>query len=95
MPGIPGPVAMAEWFSLPTLRCGPVVASARRAAGVRGLRLPNVSDSRDDLPGYEDPFAGLVPRHVVGYHSEERCQRLGTATSARAEELRDGLGVAA
>ena len=61
---------------------------------MRGLWLPNFSDSRNDLPGHAHPFASLVPRHVVGDHAEERCQRLGPPASAWAEELRDGMDVA-
>ena len=85
---------MAGRFPLPALRQRPVVAGPRSLAGVRELRLPNFSDSRDDLPGHANSFAGLVPGHVVGNHSEERRQRFGVATGARAEELRDSLGVA-
>jgi len=95
VPGIFGPVTMAGWLPLPTLRWVPVVAGPGSVTRVRGLWLPNFGDGRDDLPGHANPFTGLVPRHVVGNHPEERCQRLGSATSARAEELRDGLGVAA
>ena len=62
---------------------------------MRGVWLPNFGDGRNDLPGHAHPFAGLVPRHVVGDHAEEWCQRFGPATGARTEELRDGLGVAA
>jgi len=78
-------------------RCGgdPVVARPWGSARVRGLWLPNFSYSRNHLPGYAHSFTGLVPRYVVGDHPEERCQRFGPATSARAEELRDSLGVAA
>jgi hypothetical protein len=57
--------------------------------------MPSFGDSRDDLPGYEDTFAGLVPRDVVDDHPEERRQRIGTTTRAGLEELRDGLDVAA
>ena len=95
MPGIFGPVAMADWLPLPTLRWGPVVAGPGGVAGVCGLWLPNFSNSGNDLPGHANPFTNLVPCDVVGDHPEERRQRFGSATSARTEELRDGLGVAA
>jgi len=62
---------------------------------VRGLWLPNFGDSRNDLPGHANAFAGLVPRHVVGGHAEEWCQCGGPSTGARAQELGDRLGVAA
>ena len=42
---------------------------------------------RNDFPGHTDTIACLVPRHVVGDDPEERCQRVGVATSARLEEL--------
>ena len=61
---------------------------------MRGLWLPNFGDGRNDFSGHPNPFAGLVPRDVVGDHAEERRQRFGAATGARAEELRDGLGMA-
>jgi len=54
---------------------------------VRKLWLPNFSDGGNDLPGYPDSVVGLVPRHVVGDHAEERCQRVGSATSAGTEEI--------
>jgi hypothetical protein len=63
------------------------MASPRRAVSVRGLRLPDLSDCRNDLSGHADPVAGLVPRHVVGNNPEERRQRVGIATRAGAEEL--------
>jgi hypothetical protein len=50
---------------------------------VRGLWLPNFGDGRNDLPGHANPFAGLVPRHVVANHPEQRRQRFGSATGAR------------
>lgn len=85
--GIPGPAAMAGGFSLPTMRSWPFVARARSAVGVHGLRLPNFGYSGNDLPGYADAFADLVPRHVVGNDAEERRERVGTATSAGAKKL--------
>ena len=73
MSGIPGPAAMAGWLPLSTLWRWAVVAGARGAVGVRGLRLPNLSDSGNDLPGHPDPVAHLVSGDVVGDHPEERC----------------------
>jgi hypothetical protein len=58
MPRILGTAAVAGRFPLPSLWRWPIVAGARRAAGVRWLRLPNFSDSRDDLPGYPYAVAG-------------------------------------
>jgi hypothetical protein len=43
--------------------------------------------NRDGFPGHADAIAGLVPRHMVGDHAEERGQRVGTATSARPEKI--------
>ena len=63
------------------------MAGAGSAAGVRRLWLPNFGDGGNDLSGYADPFACLVPRDVVGDYAEERRQRFGAATSARAEKL--------
>jgi hypothetical protein len=74
------------------LRIGKGLACARGARGVQRLWLPNFGYSRDDLPGYADTFAGLVPCDVVDDHSEERRQRIGTATCVGLEELRNGVG---
>ena len=90
MSGVPDATAMAGRFSLSTLRVG-------KAWPVRGLLecarvwLPDFGDSGDDLPGHANAFARVVSRHVVGDHPEERRQRIGAATSAGPEELRDGL----
>ena len=70
------------------------MAGARDAAGVRWLWVSDLGHSGDDIPGYPDPFSGLVPGDVVGQHSEERCQRPGTPAGAGFEEVRDGLEVA-
>jgi hypothetical protein len=93
--GILGPSAVAGGLPLPTLWRRQVLAGPRSFAGVPWVWLPNFGDSRNDLPGYANSFAGLVPRHVVGDHPEERGQCFGSATGARAEELRDSLDVAA
>jgi hypothetical protein len=77
VPGVPGPAALAGRIPLPTLRRPPIVAGPRSFAGVRGLWVPNFGDSRNDFPGHANPFAGLVPRHGVGDHPEEWCQRAG------------------
>jgi len=87
MSGIFSPTAMAAWFPLPAVWGRPIMAGARHAVGVRRLWLPNFGDSGDDFPGHANPFASLVPCHVVGDHAEERRQRIGAATRARAEEL--------
>jgi hypothetical protein len=50
--------------------------------------MPDLGDGRDDLPGYPDTVAGLVPRCVVDDHPEERRQRVGTTTRARIELAR-------
>ena len=72
---------------LARLRWQPVMACTRGAAGVRGVWLPNFSDGGNGLPGQPDAVAGMVPRHVVGDHAEERRQRVRTATSAWPEEV--------
>jgi len=77
VPGISGPAAVAGGLPLPTLRWRPVVAGPRSSAGVRGLWLPNFGDSRNDLPGHANPFAGLVPRHVVGATQKNGASALG------------------
>ncbi len=65
------------------------------AAGVCRLWVSEVGDGGDHIPRYTDPVGGLVSSDVVGDHTEERRQRLGTAAGAGLEELRDGLDVAA
>jgi len=59
---------------------------ARCAARVYGLWLPKFGDSRINLPGPGGPrcLFGFVP--CGGDHPEERCSRVGVATSTRLEE---------
>ena len=71
------------------------MAGSRDAAGVRWLWLSNVGYGRHDFPGYAYSAIGVVSSHVVGDHPEEWCQCLGVAASVGAEELRDGLDMAA
>src|SRR5712671_99279 len=55
---------------------------------VRGVLLECAAcGCQTSVTGHADPAACLVPCHVVGDHPEERCQRVGVATSARLEEL--------
>ena len=65
------------------------------SVGVWRLWLPDVSDGRDHFSGHADVVGDVVSRYVVGDDLEERRQRLGFATRARVEELRDGMDVAA
>ena len=51
------------------------------------LRLSNFGYGGHDLPGHPNSIAGLVSRDMVGDDAEERCQRVGAATSARPEEI--------
>ena len=64
-------------------------------SGVRWLWLSNFSYGRHYFPGHAYSAAGVVSSHVVGDHSEEWCQGIRVAASAGAEELRDGLDMAA
>src|SRR5450432_1972749 len=90
---IPGATAVANRFRVSTLRVGEGVARAR-SVGMRPLRRSDFGDHRDDFSGHQDATTGVVSRHVVGDNPEERRQRLGSATRAGAEEVRDGLDVA-
>ena len=54
------------------------MAGARHASGVRWLRVSDVGDGGDYIPGYADSFSSLVPGDVVGDHAEEWRQRPGT-----------------
>lgn len=92
--GILGATAVANGFRVSALRIGEGLAGAR-SVGVWQVWLSNFGDRRGDFSRYANPFAGVVPGHVVGDDPEERCQRIGSATRARAEEIRDGLDVAA
>ena len=94
MPGVPGAATVANRFRVSALRIGEGMASAR-SVGVCRVWLPDFGARRDDFSGYADSVAGVVSRHVVGDDAEERCQRVGFATRARAEEVRNGLDMAA
>jgi len=92
--GVSGATSVANRFRVSALRIGEGVASAR-PVGVCRVWLPDFGNRRDDFSGYADSVAGVVSRHVVGDDAEERRQCIGSATRARAEEIRDGLDVAA
>jgi hypothetical protein len=47
----------------------------------------NLGDGGDDFSGHPHFSAVVVSSHMVGGQSEERCQRVGAATSAGSEEL--------
>ena len=68
--------------------CGSAKALASaRSEGVCRMWVPDFGHSRNDLPGYADSLASVVSRHVVGDHTEERGERVGTATSAGTEKV--------
>src|ERR1035438_5659336 len=92
--GILGATAVANGFRVSTLRIGKGLAGAG-SVGVWRVWLSDFGDRRNDFSRYADPFAGVVPGHVVGDDPEERRQCIGSAARARAEEIRDRLDVAA
>ena len=65
------------------------VAGAR--PGVCRVWLPDLGNRRNDFPGYADSISSVVSRHVVGYDAEEWRQRVGSATGAGPQKLRDSL----
>ena len=86
MSGVFDATPVAKWFPLSPLRFREGMAGAG-SVGVCRVWVPDLSDGRNDFPGYADPVTDLVSRHVVGDDPEKRRQRVGTATSAGAEEL--------
>ena len=71
MSGVFGTTPLADGFPLCPLRIRESVAGAK-SEGVCRVWVPDFGHGRNDLPGYEDSFASVVSRHVVGDHSEER-----------------------
>ena len=80
---------------MPALFVEPVLAGEVRAAGVRQMWPPDVSDSGHDLPGHAQAADGLVSRDVLGHHPEKRGQCTRPTAGARIEELQDRLDLAA
>ena len=64
-------------------------------AAVSRVSASNLSDGRHDLSGHPHFSAIVVSSHMVADNPEERGERVGTATSAGAEKVLDGLDVAA
>lgn len=95
MPGVSDPAAVAGRFSVPAVRRAKELAATWGSAAMRGLRLPELGDGRDDFPGYSQAAVTLVPGDVGGHQPEERCQRNWTATSAGLGKLQDGVDLAA
>jgi len=94
MSGVSGEAPVAGGFRLSALRIGEGLAGAGSVA-VCWMRVPNFGDCRNDFPGHAHSVDGVVSRHVVGDDPEERRQRVGAATSAGPEEVRDSLDMAA
>src|SRR6516162_10070028 len=53
------------------------------------------SHSGHDISGYAETTDIVVPGNLVGYHSEEWCQRLGCATDSGTGQLHHGMDLAA
>ncbi len=71
------------------------MAFAKSAAAVRCVWAPNLGDRRDHLSGHAQPFAVVVSCDVVGHHPKNRSQRFGTSKSVGAQQVRNGLDLAA
>jgi len=86
---------MAEWFYLPGMRASGRACDPEILVALQGLRSGEFGDGWDRIPGLQAPFDGLVPRDVACDQPEERRQRIGLATRARAWVLPFGLADAA
>ena len=64
---------MAGWFSLSALRRAERLAGAWAAAAVCRLRVSELGDGRDNLPGHTQTADGLVSGDVGSHQPEERC----------------------
>src|SRR5579863_10644890 len=71
-----------------------ILAGALDPAGVPQVRTPNLGDDGDHFPRHTQAAGGLVSRHVLGHHTEERRQRPGAANGPRDGELQDRLDLA-
>ena len=76
------------------LRCGGAegLAGAWASAAVFGLRISELGDGRNNLPGHTQAAHGLVSGDVGSHEPEERCQRHRTPAGAEVGELRHRLG---
>jgi hypothetical protein len=86
---------MAGWLSVPAVWRAKDLASALGAAAMHGLRVSELGDRRDNLPGHAETAHGLVPGDVGRHQPKERRQCYRTATGAWLGELRHGLDLAA
>src|ERR1017187_1851625 len=76
-----GAAAVAGWFSLSALRRAEGLAGAWAAAAVSRLRVSELGDGRDHLPGHTQTADGLVSGDVASHQPEKRCQRYRTSAS--------------
>ncbi len=84
-----------DGFRCPSCGCGKSWPLRKVLLQCATCGAPNLADRRDDLSGYAQPFAVVVSCDVVGNHPKDRSQRFGTSKSVGAEQLRNGLDVAA
>ena len=84
-----------DGFRCPSCGCGKSWPLRKVLLQVRCVWAPNLGDRGDDLAGHAQPFAVVVSCDVVGHHPKDRSQRLGTAKSVGAEQVRNGWDVAA
>lgn len=71
------------------------LAGLSRSFAVLRLQLSKFGDGGNDFSGYPKAAEALVSSGLVGHQPEERRKRHGSATGTGAEELQNGLDMAA
>ena len=71
------------------------MAGGQEVGGVLLLRMPDVGDRGDDLPGHQETVVRMVSGHMADHKPEIRGQRTRAAARAWLWQLPYGVGVVA
>jgi hypothetical protein len=86
---------MASGIRLSPLQYAVSLGNQPKPAGVYEMSVPGISHGGHDISGYAETTDIVVPGNLVGYRSEEWCQRLGCATDSGTGQLHHGMDLAA
>ena len=95
MPALSGPTAVAGRVLLSTLWSSEGVDYEEEAVSLLPVRIPDLGHSGDDIAGHPKASEAVVPSHVAHNQPEVWCQCFGASKGLGAEQVRNGVGVAA
>jgi len=90
-----GPTAVAGRVLLSTLWSSEGVDYEEEAVSLLPMRILDLGHSGDDIAGHPKASAAVVPSHVAHNQPEVWCQCFGASKGLGAEQVRNGVGVAA